>query len=78
MTVSITIRHVPESVRNELAARAAKNGRSLQEFLLHELSDLAARPPLDEVVARTRRRVSDLGSRVTPDHILDFRDADRR
>lgn len=31
--VSITIRDVPQETRNELAARAARSGRSLQEYL---------------------------------------------
>jgi plasmid stability protein len=41
---SITIRDVPEDTRDELAARAAGSGRSLQEYLRHELIELARRP----------------------------------
>ena len=33
MPVTITIRNVPDDVRNRLAARAAGSGRSLQEYL---------------------------------------------
>jgi hypothetical protein len=33
MTTSITIRDVPDETRDELAARAALSGRSLQEYL---------------------------------------------
>jgi plasmid stability protein len=37
MATSITIRNVPEEVRDELASRAALAGRSLQEHLRSEL-----------------------------------------
>ena len=33
MAVVISIRNVPEEVRDELAARARRSGRSLQEYL---------------------------------------------
>jgi len=33
MSVQLTIRDVPEKVRDELAARAALQGKSMQEFL---------------------------------------------
>jgi antitoxin FitA len=56
---TITIRHVPDDVRDELAARAARTGRSLQEFLLGELARLAAKPTVEQlladVVGRKRR-----------------------
>ena len=44
MPVSITIREVPDEARDELAARAARSGRSLQEYLRAELVELARRP----------------------------------
>ena len=47
MGVQITIRDVPEAVRDELAARAARAGQSMQEFLRLELARLAARPTVD-------------------------------
>jgi plasmid stability protein len=78
MTVAITIRNVPDEVRDELAARAAKSGRSLQEFLLRELTDIAARPSVDDVIVRARARVLATGSRLSPTRILADRDTDRR
>src|SRR5262249_1056379 len=45
----------PEKVRDELAARAASQGRSMQEFLRSELQRLASRPSVD---AWLQRRVS--------------------
>jgi plasmid stability protein len=51
---TITVRNVPEDVRDELAARAARSGRSLQEYLASELARLAATPSAAEAVLRAR------------------------
>lgn len=59
MAVNITIRDVPGDVRDELAARAANSGRSLQEYLKGQLTDLARRPLAVEVVADLRRHAGD-------------------
>lgn len=48
MPVSITIRHVPDHTRDVLAERAARSGRSLQEYLSAELQRLAAQPSVDD------------------------------
>jgi plasmid stability protein len=77
MAVAITVRDVPDEVRDELAARAARSGRSLQEYLRGMLVEAAARPPVDDVIARARRRVAATGVRVDADAILAARDADR-
>ena len=78
MSVAVTVRNVPEDVRDELAARAAKSGRSLQEYLLGQLVDLAGRPTMEEVVARARARARQAGTVLDVDSILADRDADRR
>lgn len=78
MSVAITVRNVPEEVRDELAARAARSGRSLQEFMLQELSQLAARPSVTEVVARARERVRETGTYLDPAEVVAARDAERR
>ncbi|MFZ5870925.1 MAG: FitA-like ribbon-helix-helix domain-containing protein [Actinomycetota bacterium] len=78
MGVAITIRDVPDDVRDELAARAARAGKSLQEYLRGMLVDSAARPTVDDVIARARVRVRATGVRVDADTILAARDADRR
>ena len=41
--VKITIKNVPEEVRDELAARAALQRKSMQQFLLEELEWIASR-----------------------------------
>jgi hypothetical protein len=78
MAVTITIRGVPDEVRDELAARAASSGRSLQEYLSLQLRALVARPSLDDVVSRARARTNAVGRRLSAEEILDARDADRR
>jgi plasmid stability protein len=75
---AITIRNVPPEVRDELAARAARSGRSLQEYLLQQLVDMASHPTLDEVIARARARVKATGTRIDPADTIAARDADRR
>jgi plasmid stability protein len=78
MTISITIRDVPDTVHNDLAARAARSGKSLQEYLKSMLIDIATRPSLDDVIARARARVETTGIHVDAGSILDARDAGRR
>jgi len=78
MSVAITVRDVPDEVRDELAARAARAGKSLQEYLRGMLIDSAARPPVGDVIARARARVDATGSRADAESILAARDTDRR
>jgi plasmid stability protein len=75
---SITIRNVPDRARDELAARAARSGRSLQEYLRGELIELARRPDAATLMARVREQKKATGSRLSADKILRHRDADRR
>jgi plasmid stability protein len=78
MGKSVTIRDVPEETGEELAARAAVTGRSLQEYLRAQLIELARRPDPEVLVARMRARKQSTGSRISIDAILAHRDADRR
>jgi plasmid stability protein len=75
---SITIRDVPDGVRDELAARARLTGRSLQEYLRSELIELARRPDPDVLIARARDRTLRTGSHLAAQQILSHRDHDRR
>lgn len=75
---AITIRNVPDEVRDELASRAARSGRSLQEYLAAQLAELAGRPDVQEAIAAARDRVRTAGRVINPDDILDDRDAERR
>lgn len=78
MTTSVSVRNVPLEVRDELAARAAASGRSLQEYLLAELERLARRPTAEEWLERVRRRKAATGERVPARAIVAARAADRR
>ncbi len=78
MSVAITVRNVPDEVRNELAARAARSGRSLQEYVRLQLIELAARPSPEDWLARVHSRVEASGVELTAEQILRARDADRR
>jgi plasmid stability protein len=78
MTVQINIRDVPERVRDELAARAALQGKSMQEFLRAELERMAARPSVDSWLEQVRKRKRSAQTRVSPKQILENRNADRR
>jgi plasmid stability protein len=76
--VAVTIRDVPEQVRDELAARAAREGQSLQEYLRFLLVSVAERPTVGEVLARARARVAATGVRLDPVATVVAKDADRR
>lgn len=75
---SITIRDIPDEVRDELASRAALAGRSLQEHLRKELIELARRPSAETLMARVRARKRATGSELSAESIVAHRDADRR
>lgn len=62
MTVNVQIRNVPEELANELKARAAARRQTLSDYLLGELEEIAATPPLDEWLDRhLARPPRDLG-----------------
>ena len=74
---AITIRDVPEETRNELAARAARSGRSLQEYLRRELIALAERPDREELWARIQEHRRTHGLEWRPGEIAELIRADR-
>ncbi len=74
---AITIREVPKETRDELAARAARGGRSLQEYLRQTLIDLARKPDRNAVLTRIRERKARTGSHISAERIIALRDADR-
>ena len=77
MPVAVTIRDVPDDVRDELAARAARANQSLQEYLRGTLIEIAERPSVDDWIARARARVRATGSRVDAATIVADLRADR-
>ncbi len=77
MPVSITIRHVPDSTRAALAERAARSGRSMQEYLAAELQRLATEPSMDDWLADARRAAR-RNPPLSADDLLAEIGADRR
>jgi plasmid stability protein len=62
MSAMIQIRNVPDELHRKLKARAALEGKTLSDYLLQAVSELASRPSADEWLARVRsREPMDLG-----------------
>lgn len=74
----MTIRGVPDETRGELAARAARAGMSLQEYVRAELVKLTEQPDPAEFWDRVRHRLRTTGTRLPAEVILEARDQDRR
>ncbi len=77
MPISITIRDVPDETRDELASRAARSGRSLQEYLRSEMIELARKPDLATLLERVRARKQATDSKLSTQQIVAHRNADR-
>ena len=56
MSKMIQIRNVPDDVHQVLKVRAAKEGLSLSDYLRREVTKVAEKPTLDDVLERIRRR----------------------
>jgi antitoxin FitA len=66
MPKTIQIRDVDDEVYAALARRAAEAGLTVPDLLRREAARLASRPSVEEWLARTRRRPSD----ITPAEIV--------
>ncbi|MEC4616268.1 hypothetical protein [Tsukamurella tyrosinosolvens] len=80
---TVTIRNVPEETRNILAARTARKGQTLQEFMLGEISRWAEQPTIEQLMDEVGSATRAHGTTFTTDEILDAytpiaADADRR
>ncbi len=75
MTVprAIQIRDVPEDVHAVLRSRAAAAGMSMSEYLRSELISMAARPTLDDVIARAQARPGGVPTQEIVDTIREMR-----
>lgn len=78
MATSITIRNVPDETRDELAARAARSGRSLQEYLRAEMIEIARKTDIKDLLSRVEARKKASRSMLSPEKIIEHRDAGRR
>ncbi|HZI97814.1 MAG TPA: hypothetical protein VFD41_09855 [Actinomycetales bacterium] len=75
--VSMTIRNVPDGVRDELAARARRAGQSLQEYMRAEVIELAGKMTMEEWLDRVRKRRERSGTGISAEEILEHLHADR-
>jgi antitoxin FitA len=53
---NVQVRDVPDDVHRKLKSRAALAGKSLNEFLLERMSEMARVPTVPELAERIRRR----------------------
>ena len=80
----ITIRDVPEELRDELVARAARSGMSLEQYLLWGLAMMVEDPSPEEYPSQdewlddVRAQAREIGTHLTVEEILADIDADRR
>lgn len=56
MSKMIQLRNVPDALHRSLKARAALSGRSLSDYLIEEIKEIAERPTLEEMRERLHRR----------------------
>jgi antitoxin FitA len=73
-TTTVTIRHVPMAVHLGLQTHAKQARQSMQDYLLEQLSRIATRPTMADVLARAEARKD---SRVTKEDLVRFGDEDR-
>jgi antitoxin FitA len=70
----IQIRNVPDEVHRRLKARAALLGMSLSDYLLSEVSEIAERPTLQEMLERLGSREPARGLESSDEVIRRLRD----
>jgi plasmid stability protein len=56
MSKMIQIRNVPDRLHRKLKSRAALAGLSLSDYLLQEITGLAERPTVEEMIQRLQAR----------------------
>ena len=81
MSKTVQIRDIDDSVYAALLRHAAAAGTSVPDLLRREATRLAARPTMEEWLARTRRRSSEISGAETIQALDELRgpwpDADR-
>ncbi len=56
MSKMVQIRSVPDDVHRSLKVRAAHAGMTLSDFLLVEITHVANRPSIEDIVARIQKQ----------------------
>ena len=75
MSKMIQLRNVPDALHRSLKARAAMAGRSLSDYLLAEIKEIAERPTLAEFQDRLHRRKAVAGEMNTARLVREEREA---
>ncbi|MCB1247428.1 MAG: hypothetical protein KDB69_09185 [Acidimicrobiia bacterium] len=70
MATSITIRNVPEEVRDERAERGARRGMSLQAYILGEFTRMAAEVDKQLLLDRIQARQERYPTRISAEEIV--------
>jgi len=65
MSKMIQLRHVPDSLHQQLKSRAALAGMSLSDYLIREARKIVERPSSDEILARLARRAQ-ISPKISP------------
>ena len=76
MSKMIQLRNVPDALHRKLKARASLEGRSLSDYLLDQIRELAQRPSPTEMRERLRSRTS-VTLRTPPANLI-RKDRDQR
>ena len=71
---SIQTRNVPDDVHRTLRARAAAAGLSLSDYLLEDITRLAERPPIADVIQRAASRSGGAGVELIVEAVRSGRD----
>ena len=74
MSTLIQIRGVPDDIHRTLRARAAGAGQSLSEYLLGEITRLAERPPVADILLRASQRSGGAETAAIVDAVRSGRD----
>jgi len=74
MAISVQIRNVPDDVHRTLRERAAHAGLSLSDYLLDEITRVAERPAVADVLARAATRHGGAASEAVVAAIREARD----
>ena len=78
MLVQIIIPEVPEEIRDQLAAKAKAQNKSMEEFLRQEMERIAGKIPGGQWIREIRAQKAASPVRVEPDQILNAGDMERK
>ena len=75
MSKMIQLRNVPDDVHRALKLRAVDEGTTLSEYLVREVTVIARRPTIDDILRRIRKRRRVTVQESSPTAVRSERDA---